>query len=111
MDRSASGGEKYLVWPTVVRIAGYGARIVCSDIDEANGSPACWRPRDVLGFADAARRFCTLDCEWNPATGSLLALQDGAGSIALVDPRTGSETSFYASHMLDSVARAKAVAP
>jgi hypothetical protein len=101
----------YLIWPTVVRIAGYGARIVCSDIDAASGSPACWRPPEEPGFADAARRFCSLNCEWNPATGRLLALMDLRGNFVSVDPRTGSEVSFPASHMLDSIARAGTAAP
>ena len=102
---SAAADSAYLIWPTVVRIAGYGARILCSEIDEASALSACWHPRDELGFADAARRYCALDCEWNPATGSLLATMNYPGRFAYVQPRTGSVEVINANPMLDSLAR------
>lgn len=107
VDSSVAADSAYLIWPTVVRIAGYGARIVCSEIDEAYGYPACWRPGNELGFADAARRYCTMDCEWNPASGLLVATTNYPGRFLFVQPHTATEETFETIYMLDSLAKAE----
>jgi hypothetical protein len=106
-DSSVTADSAYLTWPTVVRIAGYGARIVCSEIDEAYGYSACWRARNELGFADAARRYCAMDCEWNPASGLLVSTTNFNGRFLFVRPHTGSEETFDTIYMLDSLAKAE----
>jgi hypothetical protein len=106
-DRGAVDSA-YLIWPTMVRIAGYGARVLCSEIDEEYGYPACWHPRGEPGFADAARRFCASDCEWNPATGMLLARTNYHGRFVYVQPSTGTEQYIEANPTLDSLLRAGA---
>jgi hypothetical protein len=100
---TASPEEAFLTWPTVVRIAGYGSRVVCSELDILSGSPACWLPEGIAGFADAAQRYCADDCEWNPATGRLLARK--SGQFISVEPATARESSIFDDSLLTRYAR------
>jgi hypothetical protein len=65
----------------LVRVAGKGRRLVCSDSDRLTSPNACWLPEGVPAFADSARFWCGGgNCEWTEALGRLIAI-DGSTRI------------------------------